>query len=238
MFRAIIFISFLFFSLCMLQGQTQKAAKIYLNSGFNSYFSQQTVNGLTTTNESYSGILQGISPSLMTTRESGRYTEWELSNFRLGMGSFKETASDSISGQENVLRGFQQISFYTAIRYEYGFVLNSLLGAPNDHVSYSLGLALQPYLGSSNSSPFTSSEFRRGNIQFGAKLQFVPRIMFGGTKKWFVDFNFPISLIDARAFRQRTDDPTIPLAQQIFWREDMRLFPFDLQARVGLGIRL
>lgn len=236
--KTIVITTLLLLGIFSVSAQSSKTIKLYLNSSFFSNDVSQNIDGIAYNYASAGGSLVGFSPALNKVNANGTYSEIELSTFRLSLSEFSESATPDSTAPPEFLEGGQNYFFGTSFRYEYGFNIRALLGGPIDGLSYSLGLALQPYFSTTLLRPFTSNEFRQGNILAGTRFQLVPRIMFGGKSKWFFDFNFPITLADASFTRIRNDNPVLPLNGRSSWQSDVRFLPLSLQARFGIGIRI
>lgn len=229
----------LLFSVVFTQAQSEKIVKLYLNSNFGKSLQQQFQGDTTiTTNRSGTHLL-GFSPALMILQESGRYTEWELSSFRASSYKYSQILSDSSNtGPDEYLSGSQNFSFSFSGRYEYGFNLRTLFGGKQEGLSYTLGLAALPYLSTSLMKPYTSNSFRRGHFNVGARIDVIPRILYTRKGKWFIDLNFPLSMMNGELGRTRIDNPSQPLEDQRYWRTNVSFLPFEFKARLGVGIKI
>lgn len=235
--KTIVFATLFLITIIFAQAQSEKTYKVYLNGNFRSNTTTQTTSGVTVTNDLTSGTFRGFSPAVNKTKENGRYTELELSNFNIGRSQNSQTFVDS-TGNEQYLSGADSYSFSTSFRYESGFNIRAVNGASTEKFSYSLGVALQPYLGFTSRAPFTSNDFRFRNFNIGTKFQLVPRLIFGGKKNLSVDINFPINLAEASISNTRRSDPALPIERQIITQTNFRFLPFDIQARIGVGLRI
>lgn len=227
----------LLFVTVLIQAQTEKTLKLYMNSYFNRINYQQTSGGTTIITQNQSQNLIGLTPAIMITRESGRYTEWELSTFRISRHDHSQIATDSM-GTENYLNGAKNAGGSLSGRYEYGFNLQRLLGLEAQKVFYSLGFGAQPSFNIGTRRPYTSDEFRRASLLINTTIDLVPRIMYSGNDKWFIDVNCPISLLNGNVGRVRVDNPSLPLENQRYWTADIYFLPFNIRPRVGIGLNI
>jgi hypothetical protein len=227
----------LLFVTVLTQAQTEKTLKLYMNGYFNRINYQQTSGGTTIFTNNQSDNLIGFTPAIMINRESGRYTEWELSTLRINRHDHSQIARDSM-GREEYLNGAKNAGFSFSGRYEYGFNLQRLLGMEPEKFFYSLGLGAQPSVNFGTRRPYTSDEFRRGNFLLAARVDIIPRIMYTGKGKWFIDINCPISMLNGNVGRSRTDNPSLPLENQRYWIANVNFFPLNVQPRIGIGMNI
>lgn len=184
----------------------------------------------------YETALGYFSPAFAWASPRGNYHEVELSGLQFNEVD-EQTYIDHDNGlNHQVVSGEKRTSVFIALRYEFDYMI--IKNKESNRLKPSLGFAVRPYYYRAAFVPRVSSLFASSQSSAGAIFSIVPRINYDLNKRWFIDLNVPINLLDVSAQTSMRDNPAIPVNQRTITTIVAEAVPSQYLIRLGIGVRL
>lgn len=166
-----------------------------------------------------------ITPSFLISKPK-TFHEIELAYLR--SGRWRQTyETDSISGNPDR----RSYSFKLQLKYEYGVNLLTV----KEKLRFSLSAAAEPFLIFDRDVDNLDDRLSR-RVGGGTLLFLIPRGTYSIGKRWFVDVNFPVEMMQFYAYRGYIAPPL--QGENVFTNSYVNFFDNILRFRVGIGLKL
>jgi len=172
-----------------------------------------------------------ITPAFTIVKKQMRH-EIELSAFRVKRDRDFEGVTEELEGYIIPVEGSRDWRVNIGLRYEFAF---NLLQEKLRHGLF-VGASAEPYFDYWNFLPATSADFPTNDRVFGTRLHLIPRYTFDISRRWFVDVNFPIEMMDAFVHRSYSGNPT--LSERVGIDTQANFFDKVFRFRIGIGLKL
>jgi len=205
--------------------------KMYYNFVHSSFEYEPTAENLLRVYESEETDFGYITPALTITKNRMKH-EIELSALRVK----RDEDFEGIDAGGSIIPVEGSLDWQIDVGLRYEFMLNFL----RDELRHGLfvGTSVAPYFNYWNTVPKTSASFPANTKVFGTRLHLIPRYTYDISKKWFVDVNFPIEVVDAFVHRNYWGNPILSSNERV--RTDIQANFFDnvFRFRIGIGLKL
>jgi hypothetical protein len=124
--------------------------------------------------------------------------------------------------------------FNLNIKYEY---IRRIINI-KDKLDFMFGVACEPYLESIRQKPEISTSFRSKRLYLGSRFYLIPRGTYSFNKRFYLDLNFPVEILDLHWIKERINNPALPENIQKNNKFYSNFFDKTIQIRIGVGIRI
>jgi hypothetical protein len=178
-----------------------------------------------------------FSPSISFSLPNGNNHEIELSRLMFNRDNNETVLEDDTTGQSGpMVAGSLDTEFLIAFRYEYNIVM--LKKKADLKLRPTVGFSADPFFSITSSKPYISLSYPTKETRAGLSLSVIPRLIYNLGENWFLDLNFPVSLLDMYYSRGNIDRPDLPLDSRSTATIEIHELPNRFQVRFGVGLRL
>lgn len=205
--------------------------KMYYNFVHSSFEFEPTAEDLLRIFESEETDFGYITPALTITKNKMRY-EMEISKLRVRQNSSFEGVD--AGGSVIPIEGSSDWQVNVGLRYE--FAIN-LLCEKLGHGLF-IGVSAEPYFDYWSTVPKINTSFPGNTKIFGTRLHLIPRYTYDINKRWLVDVNFPIEIVDAFIHRNYRGSPILSMDERVETDIQADFFDNVFRFRIGIGLKL
>ncbi len=207
--------------------------KLYYNFKY-LIIEDETTDSINIYNSRLKSFLFGnLCPSLLIYNERSMH-EFEISAFNFGTTDYRFTQTRTSINQKQLADGYKQFFFNLNIKYEYIFRLSD----KEKNYGVMLGTSVEPYIHRDIFLPLVSKYYLTKQFTLGGKFYIIPRGIIPLKKKFYIDINIPIEIIDLNWKRTYVDNPGLSEDLRSTNNYENAFFRNLFQFRIGLGIKL
>lgn len=231
----VLFIVILISNVALAQKEESKRfdLKLYYNFKYSNIEEVSTDSFYFYNSTTKNSLFGNISPSLLINKGRSLH-EFEISGINFGTTDYLQTQTAISYNQQRINDGYKQNFFNLNIKYEYIF---QLLGKDKNY-GIMVGASAEPYIRRDIYRPRISLYYLTKQFTLGGKFYIIPRGVISLGKKFYVDLNFPIEIIDINWNRTYIDNPSLAKDLRTSNNYENDIFNKLFQFRLGLGIKL
>ncbi len=152
----------------------------------------------------------------------------------LTLHSIFDTASNTVTSLSIPSRGAKAFKAHVGLRFEWAFPLFfEKLGRFQPYI----GVSTDPSVFYENIVPYTTAYYPTIGFETRNTVSFIPRAVFNVSARLFLDLNVPISVFSMALTYNHVDNPILPTYARTETEFSTKLFPAQLNMRLGLGYK-
>lgn len=189
---------------------------------------------LITEDKGNSFSFSSFSPAIAWVNENGNFHEIALSKLIFRRDDEVFLVNNVPNNTVEPISGANTSHFGFALRYEYNWSLSK----KSNRLNPKLGFSNLILVDAINSTPKTSIGFPSKSLRLANRIGVTPRLLLNLSKKFVIDFNLSIPLLELSLERVNEENPILPSNQQVQSDSDLGFLPKIYQFRIGVGIKV